>query len=273
MSDAVTPDMASRPQMTASKSTVTVLIDEAGDGTPGSPMVVGGAAVADFSTLEKSISGLYSKIAANDVVFGNMKGFQEFQGKGFHKCKDPSEIKDALYDLLNYYPGINTFAIASCAVPHPESKAFVIASIARILEQILLRYHRSHEVIAIIEESSSYNEIDRRQIQDRAVENARWRNPTKHLPLLDVHYGQKKNPHSLAVTDYIIGAIHDILALWNKAIDESPGSETIGLAAFNDPSRYHARRFNQVKASVSWIELDGYGTVWNRKYGLGVPKQ
>lgn len=211
---------------------VFVFLDESYD-----PVVAAGAVVvesSDVRRLDSDIAATYDRVKSW-YHLGGMPSFEEFRQRGFHATSDPYEVRAAfvafLAEALNF-KSLIVYSDRTLRSDISDKKRLMI-----VFDQLVrdvLGAHRSRPKITFYFESAQAMDKYLERLVERAV-----RSFGRRAPEIEVRFGTKKQPHILAVADYVL----HIFNQWLTTQDD----EELSLK----PKDHQSRSFKAILGSIS----------------------
>lgn len=225
--------------------TVFAFIDESYD-----PFVAAASVIvesSDIHRLDSNIAATYDRVK-NWYHMRGMPSFEAFRQHGFHANNDPLEVRIAfvafLTEALNF-KSLIVYSDRSSRADISDKKRLIII-VDQLLRDVLRAYRGRPKIVFFFESAQAMDKyIERLVAHVSATLGSRG-------PQIEVRFGTKRQPHLLAVPDYVL----HIFNQWRKAQD----SDTLVL----DPADHKARSFNAVLGSISMARSVDDGNVVRR---------
>lgn len=217
----------------------TILLDEAK-----APYLAVGAAVfeSSYERVETSIDGLYrDRLRAFNL--DGFSSFEEFRRNGFHAAADSPELSVPFVDLVRSTPGFSGAIFLSRGVAREDlgPNATLAILYNELLTTLFRRLRRTYAVDVIFEENDELNA----QFEEIARVAAK-RAGSGVVP--KVVRGSKRDPHALAVPDYMLHTF----GRWHSA------------GADADPQNVKYRNWCAMRGRVSVVRSLQDGTLYRR---------
>ncbi|MRJ75496.1 hypothetical protein GEV29_03015 [Aeromicrobium sp. SMF47] len=213
--------------------TVFVFFDESYE-----PFVGAAAAsfeASDVAAVEGRIESAHSTLA-EDFYLDGLGSYDEFLEKGFHATVDTTEVSTHFIRFLAHTASFKTSIVFSDGTTHPalSPKKRLMVVFDRLLTDVLRQY-RSRPMLVLIFESAQELDPYVRKVVERAARRQR-----RSVPRLHIEFRPKRDPHILAVPDYVL----HIFNAWLERPESEEGTKL-------DPTTFRARDLRSVLGSIS----------------------
>ncbi|MGC5164943.1 DUF3800 domain-containing protein [Rhodococcus sp. DT1] len=249
------------------KVKVCVYMDESGNGSKSDPLIVGGAVLTEnFEEVEGEIKDLYHEYSA-EVGYDGLKSFELFKSRGFHAAEDPFEISVKFFDFISKIVGLRCFVMLTDQ--HRPSLAgendLMVDMYVRLLRDIIRKYRKCDEIQVFIEENHS---LEKRlpEIESRVRTGLGKILASSSAPAFMIGMSSKKDPHSMAIIDYVMIAVKRWWQVRLKFDLDPTMTCDEKRAKVTDVANNHVRTFNQISGALSMVRSLEYGIVFNRKF-------
>ena len=205
-------------------------------------MVAGSIFENSFDRVDQRITELYAELRAAHNLDG-LVSYERFLAEGFHASVDTFEVKIPFVNLLRSEPGFSTYVFLSDGPAREDLGPIATLAVlyGELVTTILGRLRDSPSVRLIFEENPDLN-----RSFGVIAEAARTR--VGFSGRLVVQRGRKRQPHSLAVTDYVM----HIFKNWYAA------------GASRSPNDHLYRDWLAVRGHVSVVRSLQEGTLYRR---------
>lgn len=211
---------------------VIAFLDESYD-----PFVAAAAAILesdDMNRLDSKLADLYRRLQ-NWYHLDGMPSFEEFRQRGFHATSDPLEVRLAFVAFLAESLNFKSMIVYSDRSLRPDlsDKKRLILIFDQLIGDIIRAYRSRSQISLYFESAQGMDKYVERLVARRVASLGR------KAPEIEVHFGSKKDPHLLAVADYV-------LHIFNQWLSTQGGQN-----ALLDPALHQSRSFKAILGSIS----------------------
>lgn len=226
----------------------TILLDEAK-----APYLAVGAAVfeSSYTAIEQSIEALYEdRLRAFNL--DGFSSFERFREDGFHAAADSPELSVPFVDLVRSTPGFSGMVFLSRGPAREDLGPTATLAILynELLSTLFRRLRRTYAVDVVFEENDELNAYF-----EGIARVAAQRTGFAVVP--QVFRGSKRNPHALAVPDYLLHAF----GRWHSS------------GAKADPQDARYRNWCAMRARISVVRSIQDGTLYRRGQPVAGPDE
>jgi hypothetical protein len=214
------------------------------------PFVAGAAVVvesSDVSRMDENLAATYRRVQGW-YHMGGMPSFEEFRERGFHASSDPPEVRMAfvafLAEALNF-KSLIVYSDRSVRGDLSDKKRLMVI-FDQLIRDVLGAYRSRPKIIFWFESAQGIDKYLERLVTRAA------RSSGRRMPEIEVRFGTKREPHLLAVVDYV-------LHIFNQWLD-SRGSADMAL----QPKDHQSRSFKAILGSISMARSLDDGRVVSR---------
>lgn len=224
---------------------VFVFLDESYD-----PFVAAGAVVvesSDVHRMDSDIAAAYDRVQGW-YYMGGMPSFEEFRQRGFHATSDPYEVRAAFVAFLSEalsFKSLIVYSDRSRRADLSDKKRLVII-FDQLVRDVLGAYRSRPKITFYFESAQAMDKYLERLVAQAA------RSFGHRTPEIEVRFGTKRQPHLLAVPDYVL----HIFNQWLLTQDD----EELSLK----PKDHQSRSFKAILGSVSMARSLDDGRVVRR---------
>lgn len=205
------------------------------------PFVAAAAVVLesdDMRRMDEDVEAIYHRVQGW-YHMGGMPSFEEFRQRGFHATSDPYEVRVAfvafLAEALNF-KSLIVYSDRSLRTDMSDKKRLMVV-FDQLVRDVLGAY-RSRPKITFYFESAQAMDKYLERLVARAV-----RSFGRRVPEIEIRFGTKRQPHLLAVADYVL----HIFNQWLKTQDSG--------AFYLKPDDHQSRSLKAILGSISMARL------------------
>ena len=191
---------------------------------------------SDVRRMDEDIAATYDRLQSW-YHMGGMPSFEEFRERGFHATNDPFEVRAAfvafLAEALNF-KSLIVYSDRSLRNDMSDKKRLMII-FDQLVRDVLGAYRSRPKVTFYFESAQSMDKYLERLVE-RVV-----RSSGRRTPEIEIRFGTKRQPHLLAVPDYVI----HIFNQWLSAQNDNEKEFSLR------PEDHRSRSFKAILGSIS----------------------
>lgn len=189
---------------------------------------------SDMARMDSTIEATYNRVQGW-YHLGGMPSFEEFRRRGFHATSDPFEVRVAFTAFLAEVLNFKSMIVYSDRTLRSDlsDKKRLIITFDQLVRDVLGAYRSRPKVTFYFESAQGMDKYLERLVL-RADRSFGRRGPD-----IEVRFGTKKQPHLLAVPDYVLHIFNQWLAMQEEE------------RSVLDPANHESRSFKAILGSIS----------------------